>query len=85
MQRLVQLSADWPRYGLYSPAAVVLFPASNKRFISLKFHEQNPVSWYHEHHTQNIGLCTTTTRPPIVSGTLTCDASAVLTVNNGSM
>jgi hypothetical protein len=42
IQRLVQLSADWPRYGLYSPAAVVLFPASNKRFISLKFHEQKP-------------------------------------------
>jgi len=44
-----------------------------------------PLSWYHEHSTQYIEMCTTTTRPPIVSGTLTRDASAVLNVNKGSM
>jgi hypothetical protein len=49
------------------------------------FNKQNPLSWYHEHYTQDIGLRTTTTRPPIVSGTPNRDASAVPTVNKGSM
>ena len=49
------------------------------------FNDQNPLSWYHGHSTQDIGLCNTTMWPPIVSGTLTRDASAVPTVNNGSI
>ena len=44
-----------------------------------------PLSWYHEHSTQDTVLRTTTTRPPIVSGTLTRDANAVLTVNKCSI
>jgi hypothetical protein len=45
----------------------------------------NPLSWYHEHYTPDIGLCNTTTRLPIVSGTLPRDASVVLTINSGSV
>jgi hypothetical protein len=49
------------------------------------FNEHNPLSWYHEHNTQDIGLYTTATRPPKVSGKLTRDANAVPTVKKGSM
>ena len=47
--------------------------------------KQNPLSWYHEHYTPDIGMRNTTTRPPIVSGTLPWDASAALTFNSGSV
>jgi hypothetical protein len=47
--------------------------------------EQNPLSWYHDHQTQNTGQCNTPTQTPIVFGKITRDASAVNTVNKGPM
>jgi hypothetical protein len=70
--------------GLHHENVEAIQLLDNSELLYEGLNEQNTLSWYHEHFTQDIGPCNTTIRPPIVSGTLTRDASAVFfTVNNG--